>query len=133
MAFRSSFEQGRTWDEERGLELVVTIYRVAREYRIQKGEDVLVSISANISLRELSRHEKDLYPGFQKLIIWHINSFSSDANLLKYLKLDAMQLIKEAFTAYQGMNGVAGFKDRIPYYGLVDVRFDDPLPFADIY
>jgi hypothetical protein len=129
MAFQS--DRSRTWDEERGLELVVTIWRVATEYRIKKGEDVLVNIDAWSCGRDLTDDEKKENPGFDKEVTWHIFSYWANDPLLTRLGFDAEQLISEALITYRG--GLAGFKDQKPIYALVRVRFGSPLRRPEIY
>lgn len=130
MAWQSDKKASRTFDENRGLELIRQDYRDYTVYRILRDGRQVAQFSGTSESRELAQIEKEQYPGFDKAITWHVRSRGGqiqDAARPGKNILD--EVIVEALTAFQGLYGSAGFRDGRYIQALVEVKLPErPLP-----
>jgi len=124
MAFQSDFRVGRTWDDERELELIYQPVRDARTFKILKNGNQVAAFVAYPDGRELTDEEKRKHPGFGRALVWHVQSRGGKIDDPKHPDQNILdEVIVDALSSFQGIFGVTSFRDGKPIHALVTVEF----------
>lgn len=128
MPFQSDKRNGRTFDDERSLELVYRPVRDAPTFKILKNGVQVAAFDAHSEGRELSVDEKRQYRGFDRALIWYVSTRHGRIEDPRRPGEDILdEVIVEALTSFQGLFGTAGYRYGKYIHAVVEVKLGGPV------